>query len=161
MNAEQRIKPVRKWGNQTVLERFMSKIIKDISGCWLWSGATNREGYGKFTVGRITVAAHRFIFAEMVASIPDHLCRVRHCVNPVHLEPVTMRENLLRGNTLQARNAAKTHCDHGHEFTAQNTRIVNGFWRACRECSLSAKEKKRRAAGMKYKGRYKTKCSQT
>ncbi|KAB2977369.1 HNH endonuclease [Streptomyces sp. SS1-1] len=82
--------------------------------------------------------AHRVAYQEIVGPIPeglqlDHLCRVRHCVNPAHLEPVTSRENTLRGENLVAINAAKTHCKRGHLFDAANTyRWRNS--RICREC---------------------------
>jgi len=65
----------------------------------------------------------------------DHLCRVRCCVNPDHLEAVTHRENILRGNTFAAVNAAKTHCPKGHEYTPENTRIHTGGRRQCIACS--------------------------
>jgi hypothetical protein len=154
MHAETRIKsPVRVWRGKTVMERFMSKVNKLPSGCWLWHGPVNRCGYGKFTVQRVTMAAHRFAYHNLVGPIPpeltiDHLCRNRDCVNPKHLEPVSMRENLLRGDTLQAANARKTHCVNGHEFTKQNTRLESG-WRQCRECKRIRKEAKRRADGVK------------
>lgn len=64
----------------------------------------------------------------------DHLCRNRGCINPDHLEPVTCRENLLRGQTFQARNAAKTHCPHGHGYDEGNTRFNKDGSRACRSC---------------------------
>lgn len=163
MNAEKRITPLlRKWKGQTVMERFMSKIDSS-SGCWLWMGPINRDGYGKFTVRRITVAAHRFAYQELISPIPDgltidHLCKHRNCVNPAHMEPVTMRENLLRGDTIQARNHKKTHCLNGHPFDDKNTIWFYG-WRQCRECLINRKAAKRRAMGLKERGRYKTKCS--
>ena len=82
--------------------RFWSKVKKS-RGCWLWQGAINTNGYGNFHNKGRTVKAHRFAYEICVGEIPkgltiDHLCRVRHCVNPSHLEPVTMRENFLRGD---------------------------------------------------------------
>jgi hypothetical protein len=64
----------------------------------------------------------------------DHLCRVPLCVNPEHLEPVTLRENILRGESLSARRARQTHCKHGHEFTAANTYVTVKGQRYCRAC---------------------------
>ncbi len=93
-------------GNRTCLgqepgERFWAKV--DRSGeCWLWTGNVYRDGYGQFYVERRQVRAHRWAYESEVGPIPeglvlDHLCRVRLCVRPSHLEPVTNRENLLRG----------------------------------------------------------------
>lgn len=117
--------------------RFWTKVAFTPS-CWLWRGYT-RKGYGTFVprVGQ-KMPAHRFAYEFCVARIPtgltlDHLCRVRSCVNPDHLEPVTNRENVLRGVGLTARNAVKTHCLRGHEYTPQNT-IQQANGRACRTC---------------------------
>lgn len=78
----------------------------DASGCWLWLGAINSDGYGRMrdprtSYGRM-MQAHRFFYEQVRSPIPeglqlDHLCRVRRCVNPEHLEPVTSRENVRRG----------------------------------------------------------------
>jgi len=96
----------------TVRERFDAKYRIDESGCWLWTASLNAGGYGQFASGSIgTRLAHRWRWEMENGPVPeglelDHLCRVRHCVNPAHLEPVTRRENLLRGETLTAKNAA-------------------------------------------------------
>jgi hypothetical protein len=87
------------------------------------------------------VLAHRWAYEFLRAEIPeglhiDHLCRNRACVNPWHLEPVTNRVNGLRGESVAAQHARKTHCIRGHEFTTENTYpIKNGKGRGCRECS--------------------------
>lgn len=128
--------------------RFWSKVDKDgASGCWLWTATKVSDGYGQFllTVDGVQRGrpAHRHAYELLVGPIPDghqldHLCRVRACVNPDHLEPVTQRENVLRGEGLAAINARKTHCKNGHEFTDENTRRYvgpNGApRRACRAC---------------------------
>jgi hypothetical protein len=126
-----------------LLVRALSKITRGAADeCWPWRAALH-NGYGRLWITesgrRRSVAAHVVVYEALVGPVPeglelDHLCRNRACSNPAHLEPVTRRENLLRGDTITARNAAKTHCDHGHEFTAANIyRDVDGC-RQCREC---------------------------
>jgi hypothetical protein len=81
--------------------RFDAKVDRsDPDGCWLWTG-TLRSGYGRFRADGRLVQAHRYSYERAVGPIPadrqlDHLCRVRRCVNPDHLEPVTPSENVLR-----------------------------------------------------------------
>lgn len=117
--------------------RFFSKVhITD--GCWLWTGSRNADGYGSFWDSGKSRGAHRVAYEQMVGSIPDgltldHLCRVRHCVRPEHLEPVPIGENTLRGNTVNAANVLKTHCLRGHPFDEANT-IRRGNSRYCRQC---------------------------
>ena len=95
-----------------VLDRFFSFVDKTPT-CWLWTGpTTGKSGYGRFWVGNQGFQAHRYIYEQLIDLIPknlqlDHLCRVRLCVNPKHLEPVTGRENQSRGNVNQNKN--KTH----------------------------------------------------
>ena len=121
-------------------DRFWSKVDRT-EGCWLWTASTNR-GYGQYYVkehGR-AIMAHRVAYEALVGPIPpglviDHLCRVHACVNPVHLEAVTQRENLLRGVGASAQNALKTRCPKGHAYDDANTMISNGQ-RRCRECLL-------------------------
>lgn len=105
----------------TIEDRFWPKV--DRGGpdeCWGWLAHRNPKGYGRFSVTRTHhVQAHRFAYEQEVGPIPtgltlDHLCRNRGCVNPAHLEPVTNRENVLRGETLPALNIRKTRCPNGH-----------------------------------------------
>jgi hypothetical protein len=122
-------------------ERFWSKTTIDPeTGCWLWTASTS-EGYGAFGVRKGLIArAHRVTYTTLVGEVPagldlDHLCRTRRCCNPAHLEPVTRRVNLLRGNTVNAR----THCPKGHPYDAVNTNVINvrggGKYRQCRACN--------------------------
>ena len=128
----------------SVNRRFDAKWTPEPNtGCWLWAAGTSIGGYGQFWSERKMVPAHRYAYTRWVGPIPDglqldHLCRVRNCVNPGHLEPVTSRENTLRGETVPAANAAKTHCVHGHEFTPGNTYIRPDGWRRCRICQADA-----------------------
>jgi hypothetical protein len=126
-------------------DRFWPKVQKS-DGCWEWKASKNAAGYGRFSVrlsldNWATVYAHRFAYTLVVGPIPegltlDHLCRNPGCVNPAHLEPVTMRENVMRGNSPIVRQANQTHCIHGHEFAGDNVYIRkdNGA-RMCRACS--------------------------
>jgi hypothetical protein len=124
-------------------EYFWPKVDKDgPNGCWLWRASTTRKGYGLFWIGHTHVPAHRYAYELLVGPIPeglqlDHLCRVRNCVNPEHLEPVTGLTNARRGiagAVSAARQRAKTHCPYGHEYSPENTRIDKSGWRQCRAC---------------------------
>ena len=121
------------------IDRFMEKVRLDESGCGLWTSVTTWANYGRFKVNGRFVQAHRWAYEYFKGPIPpglqlDHLCRNRNCVNPAHLEPVTNRENLLRGDTLSARNTAKTHCPQGHPYAGDNLYIDPFGKRQCRTC---------------------------
>lgn len=123
-----------------VWERFLLQWARDLeTGCWEWSGSTAGGGYARLSVDGERVQAHRWVYEELIGDIPegrdlDHLCRNRGCVNPGHVEPVTRRENLVRGETRIAEQVEQTHCKRGHEFTEENTYVTSEGKRQCRAC---------------------------
>jgi len=132
------------------LLRFISP--EPNTGCWLWMGIVSRHGYGTVPFNRAGKKtkwrlAHRLAYEEFKKPIPrglhiDHLCRVRCCVNPDHLEPVTCAENLRRGTVTTeaarvvsvANRLAKTHCKRGHKYTPENVYRTPAGTRICRTC---------------------------
>lgn len=117
-----------------------------LTACHVYIGNLMPNGYGRIQRQYV----HRIAYEHAKGPIPprldiDHLCRVRNCINPDHLEAVTRRENLLRGETLTAWHAAKTHCIHGHEYTPENTGRTAGG-RFCRACAR-AYDRRRRPPG--------------
>ena len=109
------------------------------SGCWIWERCLNSQGYGILRDCKKQVVAHRYFYEQLRGPIPvgltiDHLCRVRCCVNPDHMEVVTMRVNLLRGVGVVAINARKTQCPKGHSYSKDNTYISHSGHRHCRIC---------------------------
>ena len=123
-----------------VLERFLDNISISPSGCWEWTASLFPLGYGQFYANKKRTSCHRFIYEYYYGNIYpkltiDHLCRNRKCCNPIHLEQVTLQENLQRGNTQAAINSQKTHCKRGHEYTKENTYFMaSDNSRNCREC---------------------------
>lgn len=129
--------------------RFWSYV--DRSGdCWVWTAAKSTGGYGRvYWQGRL-LQAHRVAYELEREPIPegleiDHLCRNRACVNPQHMEPVTTRTNLLRGEGVAAMKARRTHCDHGHELTPENVYLWHGA-RWCRTCRAAVRQQRVRPA---------------
>lgn len=138
---------------ESIVLRFADRVLIDTE-CWLWDGFIQRTGYGWFWMRGRNVLAHRAAYELFVGPVPDglqldHLCRVRRCVNPSHLEPVTLQENTARGESLNAVNAAKSHCLRGHPFDERNTYAYQDprgrARRICRECV--------RIRGRSYRGR--------
>lgn len=118
----------------------------DLGPCWLWTGGLDGRKYGQFRADGRGCRAHRWSYEALVGPIPegltiDHLCRVKICVNPRHMEPVTAAENTRRMGE------ARTHCAWGHEFTPENIYIspTNGQ-RTCRACVRLSKERNKERA---------------
>lgn len=106
--------------------------------CWLWTGAPGDDGYGQFQVDGKKIPPFVYAYRSLVGPVPDglvpdHLCRTPLCVNPGHIEPVSRRENVLRGISPLAVNAKKTECGRGHQFDEANTYVWKGG-RHCRAC---------------------------
>jgi len=103
------------------------------NGCWLWTGARQRDGYGTFEVNGKCIVAHRYFYEFFNSTrIPpgmhiDHLCKRKRCVNPLHLEVVTPGENVRRS-------LMKTECKRGHPLTGDNLIIRPTGGRDCRAC---------------------------
>lgn len=134
----------------TIEERFWQKVAKGISpeSCWHWQGTIDQDGYSRFWVGsrtnnsRRSLLAHRLAYEWLIGPIPpkltiDHLCNTRNCVNPAHMRPVPIGDNVLRGNSIQGQNKRKTHCKRGHPLKGRFLQVVRRgryIERHCREC---------------------------
>lgn len=148
--------------NSTELERFFDKVQPEPnSGCWLWDGATNSAGYGHFRCKGRVQSAYRVIFEHEKGPIPkdleiDHLCNVRCCVNPDHLEVVTRLENCRRSWERGRRPGANptSHCPKGHPYAGDNLAFNNRDQKYCLQC----KREKDRAAYATKVGRTVRKC---
>lgn len=138
-----------------VLERVKRRLIYPKTGCWIWTGSLSGNGYPQIScfVGskKVMKRVHRVIYEVVVGPITertlDHLCRNVLCVNPNHLEPVPLKENILRGNGPSAINARKTHCPRGHLLVMKPGRAGHRFCRICTREQFrawKARNKKRR-----------------
>lgn len=141
-------------------ERFLKKVLSTKT-CWIWEGSKHTDGYGLFTVNGKRLRAHRYSYEYFKGNIPeklviDHLCRNRACVNPIHLELVSIRENIMRGEGLSAQNARKTRCKRGHDFNEENTILVykkthrERWCRVCQKAKDIARYHRKKKAVMSY-----------
>jgi hypothetical protein len=137
-------------------QRFCSKVRVDINGCWNWIGAKMGGGYGGFMSKRhnpkVHMQAHRWAYEYFKGPIPegltiDHLCRNRACVNLEHLEAVTMKENLRRGNGFAGINARRTCCKNGHLLVPYP--YTGSAQRHCPICTWE-REKRRRSVNREH-----------
>jgi hypothetical protein len=143
-----------RWPIRTPEERFWGQVDKngpvpvhrpELGPCHVWTGPTHRNGYGTFSLGSRTAGrqlAHRYAFA-IEAPLGDeeeldHLCRNRPCVRQSHLEIVTHQVNMLRGDTIAARNASRTHCPQGHAYAGADLYIDPRGHRQCKPCRRAA-----------------------
>ena len=127
------------------LKRFCKKVLIDeTSGCWVWIASKSR-GYGMLTLAGTAMPAHRAAYEHWAGPIPigltiDHLCRIRACVNPAHMECVTLTENIARGEGPSAKGARRTHCNHGHALVGENLYMQRNskgrLFRRCRTCVI-------------------------
>ena len=126
-----------KFDDARLPKRFWNKVrTNGTTGCWEWNGARIGSGYGNIRISGRSVLTHRVAYEALIGVIPeglqlDHLCRVRSCCNPVHLEPVTPQINALRGEGVAGKHARQTHCMRGHSMVANPKRTG---WRICLVC---------------------------
>lgn len=144
--------PLVNFGDPRLPGRFWDKVAPcPMSGCWLWTGVLSTTGYGQIGAhserdGKWRPRnAYRFAFEILVGAVPvglelDHLCRVRSCVNPGHMEPVTHAENMARVPWGAAQiQLAKTHCPSGHPYSGSNLVVEPGA-RRCLTCLRNQQE---------------------
>lgn len=143
--------------DERMAARFWEKVDKGLesqpAGCWAWTGASDPDGYGKLRMrghDAPYLRAHRLSYEALRGPVPDglqldHLCRNRWCVNPAHMEPVTSRENTLRGLGRTAQNARKTHCPQGHPLDGPNLSgsCLRSGHRRCLTCRNEGQRRRR------------------
>lgn len=138
--AEQRFWPkVNKSGGFPDFSDPLVRLTIEDGQCWIWLGGKTTQGYGNFRENGKPILAHRYSFklhGFKLGEQTDHLCRRRMCVNPNHLEAVTIRENTLGGLGKASRALRENKCHRGHELSGENVRIepCRGG-RVCRTCA--------------------------
>lgn len=137
------------YGRPSVLYRLFSGMSVSKDKCWVWSRAPGPSGYGSFR-WRGNMRPYKVTYELLIGPVPrglelDHLCRNKLCCNPDHLEPVTHKENILRGQSPAAINAKKTHCPSGHKYSKENTIVLFNSKktkiRRCRTCAQAYQRK--------------------
>ncbi len=114
------------------------------SGCLIWNGVIHPDGYAMQSLSEKNMRVHRTVFELThgpipIGLVPDHLCRVRCCINPNRIESVTNKVNVLRGDGPTAKNARKTHCVNGHPLTQENLGSYGKKgtrFRRCKKCAV-------------------------
>ena len=136
-------------------DRFWKNVKKSlrIDGCWIWEGSLDTKGYGQIGLNYKVVKAHQFMIRYILGNkisegfCIDHICRVRNCVNPEHLQIVSFRENTLIGFGPAAIAKRRNTCARGHAYTQETTRIDHtksgNSFRVCRLCDRNNSRLKR------------------
>jgi hypothetical protein len=124
---------------KSLTERILGATKTNETGCWIWQLKLHSQGYARMSVNGRGTYVHRLSYQIWIGPIAeglqiDHLCRVRSCCNPWHLEAVTPRTNSLRGESVAARAAKVKQCPHGHPYEGSNLIIKKDGSRGCREC---------------------------
>ena len=138
------------------MKRFWEKVVRT-EDCWNWIGSNNGVGYGEIRIDGKKVYAHRWAYEDAKGKIPDghqidHLCKNPSCVNPEHLEAVTAKVNVRRGNAVGPKpERKKDYCSNGHLYSENTYVRPDGRGRNCEECvrtrSREWQRKKRIEAG--------------
>ena len=142
-----------------IAARFWSLVdVGTEKACWPWKGFVDPTGYGRFhAIPSRVIYAHRVAYQLLRGPAPalglelDHLCRVRHCVNPAHLEVVTLKVNTQRGVSVTARNTAKTHCPQGHPLSGDNLKLKHRKNGTVARVCLTCRRVHQRALNYKYR----------
>ena len=133
-------------------KRMRTKIrVNEATGCWEWANSKNEQNYGKVWYNKKSRRAHIVIYELLIEPIPkdlecDHLCRVRHCVNPEHIELVPHKENMLRGHSSEMQTHLTGVCKRGHKIEGDNAQLVHSTYNKernlvryrCRKCSYDS-----------------------
>jgi len=134
------------------MQRFWDKVNKngaipkkcpDLGPCWIWL-SNSRGGYGLFKIKQKNKQAHRVAYELLIGPLSQnddlhHICEVKICCNPYHMQKVRPINHPGAGPEFQR---SKTHCPRGHEYTVENTYVFGNNFRACRICAKERSQKR-------------------
>lgn len=136
---------------KTIDQRFWEKVDTTAGeGCWQWLAYKSPSGYGTIRINKKNTMAHRQAYELLVNKIPsdmtvDHLCKNPSCVNPSHMEIVTLSENVIRAKPWEKAcvasgvvQSSKMSCPKGHSYDNINTYVTPKGRRDCKECRRAA-----------------------